>query len=156
MRCFLVLFISFSLSAQSIEKSIISTIGNSYIGQNFILSNNIGELVIGSQKSEDGSIQLGSGYYPSLNLITLNIDMPEIKFGFDVYPNPVSDALFIEHPTLNEFIVSIYDIKGRLVFEQLSKVQNPIPTSNLSLGTYLVSVKTTDNKKINSYKIIKE
>ena len=112
--------------------------------------------MIGSQESEDSSIQLGSGYYPSLNLITLNIDMPEIKFGFDVYPNPVSDALYIEHPILNEFIVSIYDIKGRLVFEQLSKVQNPIPTSNLSIGTYLVNVKTTDNKKINSYKIIKE
>ena len=67
-------------------------------------------LIAHQNKSEDGSIQLGSGYYPSLNLITLDVDIPELKFGFNLYPNPVSDALYIEHPTLSEFIVSIHDI----------------------------------------------
>lgn len=156
MRLCLLLLTCVSLSAQSVEKSVISAIGNSYSGPNFSVSYNTGELVIGSQSSEDGSIQLGSGYYPSLNLITLDIDIPELKFGFNLYPNPVRDALYIEHPTLSEFIVSIHDINGRLVYEQLSQVQKPISTSNLSLGTYIVSVKTTDNQRINSYKIIKE
>ena len=156
MKYFLTLISFVSLSAQSVEKSVISAIGNSYSGQNFSVSYNAGELVIGSQASEDGSIQLGSGYYPSLNLITLDVDIPELKFGFNLYPNPVRDALYIEHPTLSEFIVSIHDINGRLVYEQLSQVKKPISTSNLSLGTYIVSVKTTDNQMINSYKIIKE
>ena len=156
MRLCLLLLTCVSLSAQSVEKSVISAIGNSYSGQNFSVSYNTGELVIGSQSSEDGSIQLGSGYYPSLNLITLDVDIPELKFGFNLYPNPVRDALYIEHPTLSEFIVSIHDINGRLVYELLSQVKKPISTSNLSLGTYIVSVKTTDNQRINSYKIIKE
>ena len=156
MKYFLTLISFVSLSAQSVEKSVISAIGNSYSGQNFSVSYNAGELVIGSQASEDGSIQLGSGYYPSLNLITLDVDIPELKFGFNLYPNPVSDALYIEHPTLSEFIVSIHDINGRLIYEQLSQVKKPISTSNLSLGTYIVSVKTTDKQRINSYKIIKE
>ena len=156
MKYFLTLISFVSLSAQSVEKSVISAIGNSYSGQNFSVSYNAGELVIGSQASEDGSIQLGSGYYPSLNLITLDVDIPELKFGFNLYPNPVSDALYIEHPTLSEFIVSIHDINGRLIYEQLSQVKKPISTSILSLGTYIVSVKTTDNQRINSYKIIKE
>ena len=77
----LLLLTCFSLSAQSVEKSVISAIGNSYSGQKFSVSYNIGELVIGSQESEDGSIQLGSWYYTSLNLITLDIDIPELKFG---------------------------------------------------------------------------
>ena len=156
MKYFLTLISFVSLSAQSVEKSVISAIGNSYSGQNFSVSYNAGELVIGSQASEDGSIQLGSGYYPSLNLITLDVNIPELKFGFNLYPNPVRDALYIEHPTLSEFIVSIHDINGRLVYEQLSQVKKPISTSNLSLGTYIVSVKTTDNQRINFYKIIKE
>ncbi len=156
MKYFLTLISFVSLSAQSVEKSVISAIGNSYSGQNFSVSYNAGELVIGSQASEDGSIQLGSGYYPSLNLITLDVDIPELKFGFNLYPNPVRDALYIEHPTLSEFIVSIHDINGRLVYEQLSQVKKPISTSILSLGTYIVSVKTTDKQRINSYKIIKE
>ena len=156
MRFCLLLLACVSLSAQSVEKSVISAIGNSYSGQNFSVSYNTGELVIGSQASEDGSIQLGSGYYPSLNLITLDVNIPELKFGYNLYPNPVRDALYIEHPTLSEFIVSIHDINGRLVYELLSQVKKPISTSNLSLGTYIVSVKTTDNQRINSYKIIKE
>ena len=156
MRLCLLLLTCVSLSAQSVEKNVISAIGNSYSGQNFSVSYNAGELVIGSQASEDGSIQLGSGYYPSLNLITLDVNIPELKFGFNLYPNPVRDALYIEHPTLSEFIVSIHDINGRLVYELLSQVKKPISTSNLSLGTYIVSVKTTDNQRINSYKIIKE
>ena len=156
MKYFLTLISFVSLSAQSVEKNVISAIGNSYSGQNFSVSYNAGELVIGSQASEDGSIQLGSGSYPSLNLITLDVDIPELKFGFNLYPNPVRDALYIEHPTLSEFIVSIHDINGRLVYELLSQVKKPISTSNLSLGTYIVSVKTTDNQRINSYKIIKE
>ena len=156
MKYFLTLISFVSLSAQSVEKSVISAIGISYSGQNFSVSYNAGELVIGSQASEDGSIQLGSGYYPSLNLISLDVDIPELKFGFNLYPNPVRDALYIEHPTLSEFIVSIHDINGRLVYEQLSQVKKPISTSILSLGIYIVSVKTTDNQRINSYKIIKE
>lgn len=156
MKYFLTLISFVSLSAQSVEKSVTSAIGNFYSGQNFSVSYNAGELVIGSQASEDGSIQLGSGYYPSLNLITLDVNIPELKFGYNLYPNPVRDALYIEHPTLSEFIVSIHDINGRLVYEQLSQVKKPISTSNLSLGTYIVSVKTTDNQRINSYKIIKE
>ncbi len=156
MKYFLTLISFVSLSAQSVEKSVISAIGSSYSGQNFSVSYNAGELLIGSQASEDGSIQLGSGYYPSLNLITLDVDIPELKFGFNLYPNPVRDALYIEHPTLSEFIVSIHDINGRLVYEQLSQVKKPISTSILSLGTYIVSVKTSDNQRINFYKIIKE
>ena len=156
MKYFLTLISFVSLSAQSVEKSVTSAIGNFYSGQNFSVSYNAGELVIGSQASEDGSIQLGSGYYPSLNLITLDVNIPELKFGYNLYPNPVRDALYIEHPTLSEFIVSIHDINGRLVYEQLSQVKKPISTSNLSLGTYIVSVKTTDNQRINFYKIIKE
>ena len=156
MKYFLTLISFVSLSAQSVEKNVISAIGNSYSGQNFSVSYNAGELVIGSQASEDGSIQLGSGYYPSLNLITLDVDIPELKFGFNLYPNPVRDALYIEHPTLSEFIVSIHDINGRLVYELLSQVKKPISTSILSLGTYIVSVKTSDNQRINFYKIIKE
>ena len=66
MRFCLLLLTCVSLSAQSVEKSVISAIGSSYSGQNFSVSYNAGELLIGSQASEDGSIQLGSGYYPHL------------------------------------------------------------------------------------------
>lgn len=156
MRYYLLLITCVSLTAQSVDKSVISTIGNAYTGQTVSVSYNAGELIIGNLTSEDGAIQLSSGYYESLNLETLHIDIPELKFEFNLYPNPVLDALYIDHPTLSEFIVSIHDMNGRLLYEQLLQVQKPIPTSNLSLGRYIVSVKNIDNQMINSYKIIKE
>ena len=68
MRFCLLLLTCFSLSAQSVEKNVISAIGNSYNGQNFSVSYNAGELVIGSQASEDGSIQIVSwNYTPEYN-----------------------------------------------------------------------------------------
>ena len=48
---------------------------------------------------EDGTYQLGNGYYPSLELSTLNIESPELHLQVKLYPNPVSEALFITHPT---------------------------------------------------------
>ena len=156
MRYYLLLITCVSLTAQSVDKSVISTIGNAYTGQTVSVSYNAGELIVGNLTSEDGAIQLSSGYYESLNLETLHIDIPELKFEFNLYPNPVRDALYIDHPTLSEFIVSIHDMNGRLLYEQLLQVQKPIPTSNLSLGRYIVSVKNIDNQMINSYKIIKE
>ena len=156
MRYYLLLITCVSLAAQSVDKSVISTIGNAYTGQTVSVSYNAGELIVGNLTSEDGAIQLSSGYYESLNLETLHIDIPELKFEFNLYPNPVRDALYIDHPTLSEFIVSIHDMNGRLLYEQLLQVQKPIPTSNLSLGRYIVSVKNIDNQMINSYKIIKE
>jgi hypothetical protein len=155
-RYYLLLITCVSLTAQSVDKSVISTIGNAYTSQTVSVSYNAGELIIGNLTSEDGAIQLSSGYYESLNLETLHIDIPELKFELNLYPNPVRDALYIDHPTLSEFIVSIHDMKGRLLLEKLLQVRKPIPTSNLSLGAYIVSVKSIDNLKINSYKIIKE
>ena len=79
-----------------------------------------------------------------------------LSLGLIYIPTQYVMLFIIEHPTLSEFIVSIHDINGRLVYEQLSQVKKPISTSILSLGTYIVSVKTSDNQRINFYKIIKE
>ena len=79
-----------------------------------------------------------------------------LSLGLIYIPTQYVMLFIIEHPTLSEFIVSIHDIYGRLVYEQLSQVKKPISTSILSLGTYIVSVKTSDNQRINFYKIIKE
>ena len=35
--------------------------------------------------SEDGSIQLGNGYYPSLDLSTLNTESPELQLQVKVF-----------------------------------------------------------------------
>ena len=59
------------------------------------------KLIIGNLTSQDGAIQLSSGYYESLNLETLHIDIPEI---FNVWVNapmlPFIEQMDVPHTLL--------------------------------------------------------
>jgi len=73
-----------------------------------------------------------------------------------IYPNPVTDHLFIKTAQTNEYVLQIFDICGRLVFEQeLNKRESMVPISNLKKGIYHVAIYKNDNNKVLSDKIIK-
>jgi hypothetical protein len=55
-------------SSQSISKQVIGPAGSTYESGTNKLSYTAGEVLVGAMTSEDGSIQLGNGYYPSLDL----------------------------------------------------------------------------------------
>jgi hypothetical protein len=105
---------------------------------------------------EDGSYQLGNGYYPSLDLSTLNTESPELQLQVKVYPNPVAEAIFITHPTEEFFEVAITDISGKQILQTQHQKQQPLSVQTLTIGTYLISVTTKDSKQTNTYKIIKK
>ena len=106
--------------------------------------------------SEDGSIQLGNGYYPSLDLSTLNTESPELQLQVKVYPNPVTEAIYITHPTEQFFEVRITDVSGKQILQTGHQKQQPLSVQTLTTGTYFVTVTTRDSKQTNTYKIIKQ
>ena len=106
--------------------------------------------------SEDGTIQLGNGYYPSLNLSTLNTESPELQLQVKVFPNPTKEVIYITHPTEQFFEVRISDVSGKQVLQIAHQKQQPLSIQTLSTGTYLVTVTTKDSKQTNTYKIIKQ
>ena len=134
----------------------ISPLGGSAFSDTHKLSYTTGEVVVGAMTSEDGSIQLGNGYYPSLDLSTLNTESPELKLQVKVYPNPTTEAIFITHPTEQFFEVRITDVSGKLILQTEYQRQQPLSVQSLTLGTYLVTVTTRDLKQTNTYKIIKQ
>jgi len=69
-KLFILMFLSSGLSVQSISKQVIAPLGGTNLNGNNQLSYTVGEIVIGGMTAEDGSFQLGNGYYPSLNLTT--------------------------------------------------------------------------------------
>ena len=69
-------FVSFSGQSQTISKQVIGPGGQTFQNGNNKLSYTAGEVVVGAMTDEDGSYQLGNGYYPSLDLSTLNIESP--------------------------------------------------------------------------------
>ncbi len=72
--------------------------------------------------------------------------------SFNVYPNPVSDRLYIETQTLTQTLtVEIYDIYGRIQNLSNSATQqlsNSIDVANLNSGVYFVKVVTENGEMV--------
>ena len=152
----LTLFIfTVSIKAQIISKQVISSLGSNYSNSTIKLSSVLGEVLVGSVTDEDGSLQLGNVYYPSLNLETLSVQSLIIEVKLKVYPNPVNELLYVSHPTETKFDIYITDVTGRNIFKGKIQKQNPINISQYPKGIYLLTIMTGEIKKTNTYKIIK-
>ena len=63
-----------------------------------------------------------------------------------VYPNPVTDCLIIENPSLNLKRIEIVDINGKIILSRTFSGQSVrIGTANLTSGLYIVKI-NSDNK----------
>ena len=159
MRYFILAFLLLGFSAYSqptISKQVIGPSGATFENGNNKLSYTAGEVVVGAMTDEDGSYQLGNGYYPSLDLSTLNTESPELQLQVKVFPNPVAEAIFITHPTEQFFEVNITDINGKQILQTQYQKQQPLSVQTLTTGTYFITVTTKDSKQTNTYKIIKQ
>lgn len=147
-------FLSFGwLNAQTISKTIIGSTGKTFSNGNAKISLTIGEPIVGLMTAS--GVQLGNGFYPSLDLQSLNNSEPSFDNQIIVYPNPSSQSIFISHLTLETFFVEIHDVNGKLLFNDKVNKEQPINISSFAKGTYLITVTNTENKKYNTYKIIK-
>ena len=152
-----ILLLGFSSYAQpTISKQVIGPGGQTFENGNNKLSYTAGEVVVGAMTDEDGSVQLGNGYYPSLNLSTLNTETPELQLQVKVYPNPTKEVIYITHPTEQFFEVRITDISGKQILQTQNQKQQPLNVQTLTTGTYFITVTTKDSKQTNTYKIIKQ
>ena len=159
MRYFLLSFLllGFSSYAQpTISKQVIGPGGQTFENGNNKLSYTVGEVVVGAMTDEDGSYQLGNGYYPSLDLSTLNSDTPELQLQVKVFPNPATEVIYITHPTEQLFEVAITDISGKQILQTLHQKEQHLSVQTLTTGTYFITVTTKESKQTNTYKIIKK
>jgi len=144
-----------SIQSQTISKQLIGPIGGVLKKEAFNLRFSAGEVVVGGMTDDSGELQLGNGYYPSLNLSTLSIETQKLQTQFKVYPNPTSEAIFITHPKEKSFEVSILNINGKQILKKTYQEQNPISLKKLSNGIYLINITSKNSKQTNTYKIIK-
>ena len=60
-----------------------------------------------------------------------------------LYPNPVQDKLFIDSPNMSLEQVNIYDLSGKMVFEQKGVSNDNLDVSHLQSGVYILKIKTS-------------
>ena len=94
----------------------------------------------------------GDAYYSETVLVTTAIgEMSDVEVS--VYPNPVANTLFITD-TEGFGSVSVYDIKGRLIYFAEVDGDVEVNFSNMMSGLYIVKLQT--DKNILTYKISKQ
>ncbi|MFZ4679758.1 MAG: T9SS type A sorting domain-containing protein [Flavobacterium sp.] len=152
-KLILCLFCSGWLHAQSISKTIIGSTGKTLSNSSAKISLTIGEPVVGLMMAS--GIQLGNGFYPSLDLQALNNEEANFDTQIKIYPNPTTQLLFISHQTLETFSVEIHDVNGKSLFSAKVYKEQPINISSYAKGAYFITVTNSENKKNNTYKIIK-
>jgi hypothetical protein len=142
------------LQAQSISKQVIGTSGKSLSISNFKLSYTVGEPVVGLMTA--GGNQLGNGYYPALDLQALSVEDNVLDLQLKAYPNPTSQSLYVSHPDITSFEISILDLNGKLLFQGSINKDEPLDVSNYIQGIYFVKVENKESNKKNTFKIIKK
>ena len=139
--------------SQSISKQVIGAAGKTQSSGNSKLSWTIGEPVVGLMTA--GGNQLGNGYYPALNLKSLSVEDNMMDAQLRVYPNPTSQSLYVSHPDMNSFGITIVDLNGKQLYSGSINKEEPLDVSNYTQGMYLITIENTATNKKNTYKIIK-
>lgn len=144
----LLLFLGVSgvCAAQSLVQSINS---GSLIASNTAVS--VGEIVV----NPINPIQASSGLIGILayNSSTLEVEKFAVTENVVAYPNPTTSAIaFSGKQSLTGQKVSVFNNVGQLSLQQTVDSADSIDLSKLAAGIYLI---VFDNKKINSFKIIK-
>lgn len=140
--------------AQSISKQVIGSAGKTQSNANLKVSWTVGEPVVGLMTT--GGNQLGNGYYPALNLQALSVEDNVLDVQLKLYPNPTSQSLYVSHPDVNSFGITIVDLNGKQLYQGTINKEEPLDLSGYTQGMYMVTVENTTTNKKNTYKIIKK
>lgn len=81
------------------------------------------------------------------------------NYGFGIFPNPFNSSVKItfDNKFGNEVLISIFDIKGALIYTKGNlQINEIIDLSKLSEGTYLLKMEAIENQNKVFFKIIKQ
>lgn len=74
------------------------------------------------------------------------------RYILDMYPNPVSDVLYIKRSNSQKAIFSIYNMQGKKVHSMNSQIEfNTIYLEDLSDGLYFIEVTNGSSKEIRKF-----
>ena len=73
-----------------------------------------------------------------------------------VYIDITSQSLYVSHPDVNSFGISIVDLNGKQLYSGTINKEEPLDVSGYTQGMYMVTVENTATNKKNTYKIIKK
>lgn len=150
------MFYLLSLNAQS-KHDVIASAGGYDVKGGLSLSWTLGETIIPTFMSKDGTLTLTSGFQQQV-LITAVEENLDVLVNIKIFPNPASDVVNIsfESPVEEEIVLTLFDSQGKLVKKDLiesSMIEKQINLQDIPAGIYYLRM--TKGKLVNVYKVVK-
>ncbi len=134
----------------------VNSSGGDATGSGGTVAYSVGQVVYTANNGSSGSVAQGVQHayeiFPVDNMETA------MNISLTAYPNPTTENLILQISDFkNEtFWYQLIDLQGKLISNgQVTAKQTQINTSTLPPATYFVNVVTQDNKKVQTFKIIK-
>jgi hypothetical protein len=146
---------AFSLSTATAQESVNAT-GGDASGSGGTVAYSVGQVVYTTNTAASGTVS--QGVQQPYEIFTVGIKETELNISLLVFPNPTSDNLTLEISDYNneKLTYQLYDMQGKLLNNgQVTAQQTQINTASLPPATYFINVVTQENKKVQSFKIIK-
>lgn len=131
--------------------------GGDATGTGGTVAYSIGQIVYTTNTNASGTVS--QGVQQAYEIFTLGIKETEMNISLSIFPNPTADNLTLQIRDYNNENLSyqLFDMQGKLLSNgQVTAQQTQINTASLSSATYFINVVNQENKKIQSFKIIKK
>jgi len=140
--------------AQAQESSNAS--GGDAIGIGGTIAYSVGQIVYTSNTGVTGTVNQGVQH--AYEIFTVGIKETALNISLTAFPNPTTDNLTLQISNYNneKLMYQLFDMQGKQLSNgQVTAQQTQINMNGLPSATYLIKVINQENKKVQSFKIIK-
>jgi hypothetical protein len=149
-----VLLLSIGVTVQAQQATTPS--GGNASGSGGTVSYSVGQVVYTTNSGTTGSV--AQGVQHAYEIFTVGIKETKLNISLTVFPNPTADNLTLQISDYNNEKMSyqLYDMQGKLLNNgQITAQQTQIDMSGLPSATYFINVVNQENKKVQTFKVIK-
>lgn len=134
----------------------ITTTGSEATGTGGTTSYTVGQVVYTTNTGSNGNV--AQGVQQPYEIFTVGIKKTVLDISLSAFPNPTTNHLTLQLSNYNneKLTYQLYDMQGNLLNNgQIIAQQTKINMNNLPKATYFINIIDQENKKVQSFKIIK-
>ena len=134
-----------------------NTSGGEATGSGGSVSYSVGQVVYTTNSGSSGTVAQGVQHAYEISVVGVNNTQSNISLN--AFPNPATDVLTLQISNYNneKLMYQLYDLNGKLISsEQIIASLTQINTATLAISTYFIDILNQENKKVQSFKILKK
>ena len=130
--------------------------GGDATGSGGTVDYSVGQVAYITNVNASGTVS--QGVQQAYEIFTVGIQEAELNISLSVFPNPTADNLTLQISDYNNEKLSyqLFDMQGKQLSNgQITAQQTQINMNSLPTATYFINVVNQENKKVQSFKMIK-